>query len=97
MEKLNAEQLKSLKWGDKVYRWLGGDFRGLRYVGRMPGSDQYLIFCDGEYLTHLYIGRDGAFSYDWYTGEYDSQFVGNLKLEKLRKEEESIRKIYFKD
>lgn len=97
MEKLNEEQLRNLKWGDKVYKFDRDSFRGLYFVGKMPKGENYLIFCDGEYITYLYISKDGSFQNEWYAGEYDSKFVGELKLAQLRKTEESIRKIYFKE
>jgi len=98
MKQLTAEELFELKHGDKVYRWNGRDFRGLRYVGRMPGSQYSLIFSDGTYLTHLYIDvRSNTFHGKWYGGEYDSKIVGNLKIQLLEKAIESIKGIYLKD
>lgn len=97
MEKLTAETLKKLNHGDQVYRVSGLRIKSLKYVGRMPGSpEKYLIFCDGEYLTHLYIGKDGEFKDDFYKGEYDSEFMGNILINKHIKKINSIRKIYFK-
>lgn len=94
MKKLDSKQLKSLNWGDKVYRFDRWDFRKLYFVGKMPRSENYLIFCDGDYLTYLYINKDDSFSYDWYSGEYDSKFVGELKLKELKSRIESVKSIY---
>ena len=97
MEKLDIEQLSTLKWGDTVYRWDRNNFRKLRFVGTMPGSTQYLIFCDGEYLTSLYLDLNkNQFNHDWYQGKYSSAVVGTLKLQELEYQRESITKIYFK-
>ena len=97
MKKLTADDLRNLKWGDKVYRISGRNHRGLRFVGFMPGSPCYLIFCDGEYLTHLYINeRDNSFHDEWYGGEYDSTFIGfKLKMYYLKKAQD-IEDIYIK-
>jgi len=96
MNKMTFQDLKSLAWGDTVYRFSGRDFRKLRFVGFMPGSSNYLIFCDGEYLAHLYINeKDNSFNYDWFNGEYNSAFVGNLKIAKLQEDIESIKTIYI--
>lgn len=74
MEKLTAQQLKSLNYGDKVYRYSQGEFRSLRFVAMMPGNENYLIFCDGEYLTHLHISsKDSSFSYNWYSYNSSSE------------------------
>lgn len=71
MTKMTADDLRRLRFGDKVYRGDGYGLRGLRYVGRMPSSEKhYLIFCDGEFLTHLYIGHDHTFRGDWFMGKY---------------------------
>jgi len=84
MKRLTAKDLKALNYGDKVYRFNGHGTRGLRFVGFMPSSPEcYLIFSDGEYLEHLYINqKDGSFNGEWFGGEYDSYFVGELKLRK---------------
>jgi len=96
MEKLTAEQLKALKHGDKVYRFDGHNFRRLYFVGLMPKSPDYLIFCDGEYLTHLYISsKDNTFRNEWYDGNYDSEFVGNQMIARLEKDIQNIREIYI--
>lgn len=99
MKKLTAEDLRNLKIGTKVYRCTGRGFRGLHFVGIMqPADPNYLIFCDGEHLEHLYISRkDDSFHDTWYGGEYDSKFVGELKIKQLEREIESVKEIYIKD
>jgi hypothetical protein len=97
MKHLNSNDLKSLEYGEKVYRWDKNNFKGLRFVAVMPTSKNYLIFCDGEYLTHLYISKEGEFSNEWYSGEYDSKFVGELYMENLESRIETIKKVYFKE
>lgn len=99
MKQLTAEDLKSLKIGEKVYRCSGRSFRKLYFVGIMqPADPNYLIFCDGEHLEHLYISRkDDSFYDDWYGGEYDRIFVGELKIKQLEKEIESVKQIYIED
>jgi len=97
MTKMTADDLRSLRHGDKVYRGDGYHFRGLYYVGRMPTSEEhYLIFCDGEFLIHLYIGHDHTFRGDWFMGKYDSEFVGNYKKDWHLQQIESVEKIYLK-
>jgi hypothetical protein len=96
MELLTAEQLKNLKWGDKVYRLLNNQIRQLQFVAVMPSSKNYLIFSDGEYLTYLHISsKDNSFFGDWYVGEYDSETFGNKLLEQANKNIENIKATYF--
>jgi hypothetical protein len=86
MKELTAEDLLNLNYGDRVYRFNGTDMHPYRYVGRMPSSpDRYLIFSDGEQLTHLYIHTDGTHKCDWYSGDYDREFVDQLEIESLEK------------
>lgn len=81
MKKLTADDLRALKWGDKVYRFKGKDYRVLRFVGIMPGNKNYLIFCEGEYLEHLYISpKDNSFKWDWYP-EMEMPEIGKLLIE----------------
>lgn len=66
-KKLTGPELRSLKYGELVYRSKGPEVRGLRFVGFMPGGNSYLIFSDGEYLTYLYLrGGKRPASGDWY-------------------------------
>jgi hypothetical protein len=97
MTKMTADDLRALRHGDKVFYGSGYNLRSLRYVGRMPSSEEhYLIFCDGEFLMHLYIGHDHTFRGDWYVGEYDSEFAGNYKKDWHLQQIESIERIYLK-
>jgi len=96
MTKMTADDLRRLRHGDTVFYGNGSTLRSLRYVGRMPsGEAHYLIFSDGEFLKHLYLGRDGSFHDDWFMGAYDNEFVGNYIIENYQKKIESIRKIYL--
>lgn len=96
MTKMTADDLRRLRFGDKVHYGNGSSMRSLRYVGRMPTSEEhYLIFCDGEFLMHLYIGHDNTFRGDWYVGDYDSWFVGNYLKDWHLKRIEGIEDIYL--
>ena len=93
MERLTAEQLLSLKYGDKVYFRRGSYIDGYRYVGRMPSSENYLIFSMGETLKHLYISeKDNTFRGDWFGGEFDEKFIIQLRIKELEKELEELKK-----
>jgi hypothetical protein len=97
MTKLTSDDLRSLRFGDTVYFGNGSSLRSLRYVGRMPScKENYLIFSDGEFLMHLYIGHDNTFRGDWFMGKYDSEFVGNYKKDWHLKQIESVERIYLK-
>jgi hypothetical protein len=97
MTKMMVGDLRSLRFGDKVYYGNGSDIRSLRYVGRMPSSEEhYLIFCDGEFLMHLYIGHDDTFRGDWFMGEYNSEFAGNYLKKWHLDRLDGIDRIYFK-
>ncbi len=96
MKKMTADDLKNLKHGDRVYRWDGFNSRKLDFVGFMPRTERYLIFCDGEYLTHLYISpTDEKFYNEWYNGKYDPKFIGDLIINKLKAQIEDIKAIYL--
>jgi len=97
MEKLNAEQLRNLKYGDEVYRFTDGDFESFQFVGLMPSCKNYLILSKGEKLIHLHINKTNDLFYqEWYKGEYDSKFVGQLMIDWHNKQIESIKRIYLK-
>jgi hypothetical protein len=97
MVKMTADDLRRLRFGDKVNYGSGSNIRSLRYVGRMPSSEEhYLIFSEGEFLMHLYIGHDDKFRGDWFMGKYDSEVVGNY-LKKWHLERiQGIDEIYLK-
>jgi hypothetical protein len=96
MKKLNATDLKNLKYGEKVVRFLHGKTRSLRFVAIMPSCSNYLIFEDVEYLTHLHIySNTGDFIGEWYGGEYNSKFIGGLKIEYLERQIENTKSIYI--
>jgi hypothetical protein len=95
MKKLTAEDLFNLNYGDRVYRFNGEDMDSFQYVGRMPSSpDRYLIFSEGEQLTHLYIHTDGTHRYEWYGGDYDIEFVDRLEIKRLEKRLAELKEIY---
>ena len=95
---MTAEDLKSLQYGEKVHKFSDGKLRRFHFVGLMPDCKNYLIFSDGECLTHLHISdNDGTFRDSWYSGEYKSDFVGYLMIDYHQKRIESIRKVYLKE
>jgi len=99
MKQADTETLKNLEYGDEVYRWDRGraSMQGFRFVGLMPSCKNYLIFEDGEMLTHLHISdKDGSFRGLWFTGKYDSNFVGHLRIQRLMEKIDSVKDIYFK-
>lgn len=83
IKKLTANDLRSLKYGDKVYRNDGGViYRTLTFVALMPRSPNYLIFCDGEYLTHLHINPDNdRFAGTWYDADLTIDEMDQLSIE----------------
>jgi len=97
MKEMTADDLRALKHGDRVYRKIGIRVERFDYVGRMPRSEGYLIFCHGENLTHLYISpKDDSFHNTWYGGEYDSAFVGRLIIAEHKDRIASVERIYLK-
>lgn len=109
-KKLTAEQLQNLSYGDAVYKFQGVNCRKLRFVGKMPGNEAYLIFCEGEHLEHLYIHTDktfnvqGVFRGDFYSGDLTSEDIGKLtieyidaKIEDLKRDRKYTEEIYFRD
>lgn len=95
MKEMTAEDLFGLKYGDVVTRWSGGfsegAFKELTYVGRIPKSERYLIFCSGDSLTSLYINPNGTFYHTWFSGEYDFNFVAELLIEKHKDAIEDLK------
>ena len=100
-ELLTEEHFEALAPGEKIYRVRGSGSRGLRVVGRMPGSNVYIILSDGEHLEYLYIPNNVQNSTytntRWFTGKYDSKKLGLVMLENIDKNRESIERIYIKD
>ena len=94
MKKLTAEDLMSLKYGDKVWRFFDGECEGFRFVAIMPSNKRYLIFEHGEKLIHLYVADRGVFRGDWYGGEYDSKSVGRLIILEHKRRIESTKVIH---
>ena len=98
MKELNVEDFKNLKHGDRVYRFMNFQCRYLDFVGFMPRNECYLIFCDGEYLTYLYISKkDNSFRGKWYSGQYDAKLVGNLLRQQYLDEIKIIEEVYLND
>ncbi len=98
MKLMTAADLKALSYGDTVYRFADGRFRKLRFVGLMPSCKNYLIFEDGEYLTHLHISsKDDSFNGDWYSGKYSSKFVGEKMVEALERKIKVIKVVYNRE
>jgi len=93
MKRLTSEDLFSLQYGDRVYHRKSSSYcDAFRYVGRMPSSERYLIFSEGEKLKHLYINQDGTFRGEWYSGDYDDKFIIQVRIVELEKELETLRK-----
>jgi hypothetical protein len=92
MKKLTAEDLFSLKYGDKVYLRTGSYAQSFDYVGRIPSSkERYLIFSSGETLKHLYINDNGEFRGEWFGGDFDDKFFIKLQIETLEKQLQDLR------
>ncbi|CAB4128118.1 hypothetical protein UFOVP104_17 [uncultured Caudovirales phage] len=92
MERLIAEELLSLQYGDTVYFRTGSYTDAFRYVGRMPSSERYLIFSCGEKLKHLYISeKDNSFRGEWYRGEFDDKYIIQIRINELEKELENLK------
>lgn len=97
MTKMTADDLRRLRFGDRVHYGNGDRIRSLYYVGRIPTVEKnYLIFSDGEFLMHLYIGSNDNFKGDWFMGKYDSEFVGNYMKDYHLECIESIIHFYLK-
>lgn len=92
MKKMTLEDFKALKFGDKVHQICNGKHRSYTYVGRMPQSpENYFILSDGEDLIHVYRTK----LFGWYSGKYDSKFVGELLIQFHQRAIERITKIHF--
>ena len=96
MKKLEVNDLLNLVWGNRVWRFDGHRVRGLYFVGKDPRSERTLIFCDGSYITSIYINqKDNSFPGEWFDGEYDSTKVGELIISELTKEIELVKSVYI--
>lgn len=101
MKKLTYKDFNNLKHGDEVFRFRGIDYRKLSFVGTMPKNKNYLIFCEGEYLTFLYINTDGTFKDNWFFTDTSLFEIGkelikncNLKIKSLKSDIKNIKDIY---
>ncbi len=86
MEKITAEQLLNLQYGDTIYLVSKSYAENYRYVGRMPSSERYLILSHGETLKHIYVNQDGTFRGNWYIGEWNDEFCIKLRIDELESE-----------
>jgi hypothetical protein len=91
MEKITAEQLLNLEYGDTIYLVNKSFAYSFRYVGRMPSSQRYLIFSSGETLKHIYVNKDGTFRGNWYIGEWTDEFCIKLRIEELEAELKTLK------
>lgn len=98
----------AIKVGDRIHKVFSDKSRCLRFVGRMPESENYLIFNlifnDGQHLEHLYVyENDEHFQFymskntRWFSGEYDSTTIGKAMIENLEKRIETVNKVYLKN
>lgn len=98
MKELTGDELRTLKWGQKVFRFSHGKGRSLSFVGVNPTSENMLIFADGSYIETLYVSsKDNTFSGTWYIGTVDRVFIGHKIIEYLEKEKELVSRIYIKE
>ena len=100
MTRMNVKDLRSLKPGDRVFQYGNGEFRHLSFVGLMPGHSNYLIFCEGEYLTNLYIAdkeKDEDYVGEWYAGKSDNKFMAARLIEFYNKRIKTVKKVYLKE
>jgi len=104
MKKLTANDLRNLKHGDCVFQFKGIQERKLHFVGKMPNNKNYLIFCEGEHLEHLYINNVDNFKWDWYSESLSSEEIGLIiiskiddKIKSLIDDKNNVREIYLKN
>jgi hypothetical protein len=98
MTKMTADDFRRLRFGDYVYFGYGSKFRSLRYVGRMPSAENcYFIFSDGEYLNHLYIGKDDNFMGSWFMGKYDTKVMGEFMKDYHNEQIKMIERVYLSE
>lgn len=97
MKQLNKEDLKKLKYGDKVYKFFRGRFKRYYFVAVMPKSDKTLIFCDGSDITTVYLSDKMGLSSKWFSGDWNDEFVGNHLIEYYEKQIRGVRGIFLED
>lgn len=94
---MTRQDFMNLKPGNKVYKLSPHihTSRGLRYVGRIPGSLNCLVFSDGTHVEYMHVPEDYK-GRNWYFGKYDAKSMGTIVLEALNKQMETVKKVYFK-
>lgn len=96
MKLLSARELHQLKPGDKVHYFNGRDMVKFYFVGKTPKCENLLIFANGSDVRSFWVSTTEYLVYHFYSGEYDSKFVGNLIIEALKKDITVVEKIYLK-
>lgn len=93
MELMNLQDFKNLKHGDKIHVIEYGNVNHFFFVGKMPESENYWIFSNGENLIHVHKSKIEN-NNNFYKGEYNEQFVGNLLVNFYMKKIEILKEVY---
>ena len=94
---MTRQDFMNLQPGNKVYKVMPQlhQSRGMRYVGRIPGCLNCFVFADGNHVEYMHVPEDYN-GKNWYFGKYDAKAMGTIVLERLNKEIETVKKVYFK-
>jgi len=95
----NLEELKKLAPRQKFYVVEGGRRQGYLYMGVAPVAEaQIVVAINDSNWNKATCFTKSSFEYGrpvFVTGEYNSEFMGNLKIEQLKKEIEIVEEIYL--
>lgn len=92
MKEMTLKDFNNLKHGDRVTKIFKERERELRYVGKMPNSENYYIFSDGEHLEFFHHSSPLAY---WHIGDYDKKYVGEILISYYKRKLEDVKHIYF--
>ena len=95
MKKMTRNDFMELSHGDRVTKIKDGKIRRLFFVGMMPGSASYYIFCDGTHFESAYVPpyHMGEMK-NWYKGDFKSAEVGEILIRYHEDQIKGIKEIY---
>ncbi|MEM7485055.1 MAG: hypothetical protein AAF348_07585 [Bacteroidota bacterium] len=97
MKKINTEEFENLKYGDKVYRFFNDRIKRYYFVAKMPKSETTYILCDGTDIISVFISKQRGLTDTFFSGEYNSEFIGKYLIENYEKKIRIVEEIYLSD
>lgn len=93
----SIEDFKKLQPKDKVYEIRNGQKFPWRYIAENPLVEGVVLASDGDYTKMTCISKFSFRPGVYYTGVYDSKFIGEKMIAQLNARIDSTKEVYLKD